>query len=483
MLPCCPPSPVVLPLPSPPSEARYCPFIHPGEPVPNREVGVDAFAALSSGILSSLISIPVSIGVARALGPSLKGAVALTTMILAYAMIIGGLGASSALIHFAGRYPAARYSLGRGALVLGVTTGLAAGLGGVAVLMLSFRSAIPSDLLPVAALVIAIAPVAQISQLIESVLQGLGAIVEVSVLDLAAAIAMAFVGVLVLVADIGASGWLIGLVVVTLLGLFARAHSARKLGVFSLTPSSPTISIRRVVRYGLRGYPGDVFHGVNYRLDLFVVALLLPISDVGLYAIATNVAELGLLVPHALSTVLMHRAASGPAVTSAAITAMLTRLTSLFLVVYGIAIWVGAKLIIGILLGPKYSGSTAALVLLAPGIWALGTYQNLINDLAGRGHFESKTVAAGIGATLTIALDIWLVPRYGIAGAAAASSLAYMATLVAVILLFRRQVPLPFRSILVPAVRDIRHLAGLLRGQLNAIRSSRLELRKDRRIK
>jgi len=61
----------------------------------------------------------------------------------------------------------------------------------------------------------------------------------------------------------------------------------------------------------------------------------------------------------------------------------------------------------------------------------------------------------GLGALLNLALNVVLIPAYGIVGAAAASSIAYLAVTVAMLVLYCRLSGVPFWQTLIILPADI----------------------------
>jgi Na+-driven multidrug efflux pump len=75
--------------------------------------------------------------------------------------------------------------------------------------------------------------------------------------------------------------------------------------------------------------------------------------------------------------------------------------------------------------------------LLLPGVFTLSGAKILTSYLSGIGKPIYATWIAGGGLVLTVILDLFLIPRFGIAGAAAASSIVYTLTAAACIYCFR----------------------------------------------
>jgi Na+-driven multidrug efflux pump len=67
---------------------------------------------------------------------------------------------------------------------------------------------------------------------------------------------------------------------------------------------------------------------------------------------------------------------------------------------------------------------------------ALGGAKTLTADLAGRGKPQFGTYASFISFAINIPLNIYLIPKWGISGAAFASSVAYIIATVIVIIAF-----------------------------------------------
>lgn len=62
---------------------------------------------------------------------------------------------------------------------------------------------------------------------------------------------------------------------------------------------------------------------------------------------------------------------------------------------------------------------------LLPGVILLGGAKVLTNEIAGWGYPQYNSFNAGVALILTVILDLILIPRFGILGAALASSIAY----------------------------------------------------------
>ena len=76
-------------------------------------------------------------------------------------------------------------------------------------------------------------------------------------------------------------------------------------------------------------------------------------------------------------------------------------------------------------------------IALLPGVVLLGAGKVLTNDIAGRGYPHYNSIVAGLTLVITVALDLLLIPRMGILGAALASSAAYSSTFLLSMMFYR----------------------------------------------
>jgi len=112
-------------------------------------------------------------------------------------------------------------------------------------------------------------------------------------------------------------------------------------------------------------------------------------------------------------------------------------------------------------------GSLADLRLLAPGAFVIIALKLLANSLTAQRKPMLGNIAVAVAFAATVALDLLLIPRYGGAGAAAASTVAYSAGGVAVAIIFCRAFGTRLRELLPRPVTDTRTVVGRVRAALS----------------
>ena len=100
-------------------------------------------------------------------------------------------------------------------------------------------------------------------------------------------------------------------------------------------------------------------------------------------------------------------------------------------------------------LGDAYDGALLPLALLLPGIAGYAAASSLSAYYTNhRGRPQWSAAIAAVSLALTLAIAAWSVPRFGAAGAALATSLAYTASIALALAWFMRDTGLPWTSLL-----------------------------------
>ena len=189
-------------------------------------------------------------------------------------------------------------------------------------------------------------------------------------------------------------------------------------------------------KYGVKAYLGNLAQFLNYRLDMFMVALFLTTASVGYYSIAVGIAEKLWMLPETIATVLFPRISSIKDIEANNLTPRIARHTFFIIFIISLILAMLTVPIIKILFGVDFLPSAVPLLILLPGIVALGGAKTLTADMAGRGKPQFGTYAALISLAVNIPLNLWLIPRWGISGAAFASSIAYIIATIVVVIAF-----------------------------------------------
>lgn len=220
-----------------------------------------------------------------------------------------------------------------------------------------------------------------------------------------------------------------------------------------------------VFRFAIPNYLGDLVQHLNYRLDIFIVSHFVGARGVGLYVIAIGLAQLVWMVSQSAAKVLFPRIASAP-VNSTANQTMTSRAARLILWLnIGMAICIGvvSPFLLPLVYGEAFMDSVRPVLFLLPGVVAFGIVNVLAAYIAGSGRPRLNLYIAIAGLIATISLNLILVPKIGISGAAIASSASYSLSCCLTMWVFVRLTRTPYAELLIPTSTDCRDLAATIR--------------------
>jgi O-antigen/teichoic acid export membrane protein len=228
---------------------------------------------------------------------------------------------------------------------------------------------------------------------------------------------------------------------------------------------------RRCIRYGWQAQVSVNLAFLSYRADTFLVNYFISPAATGLYVVAVVIAEKIWLLSHAVGSILLPRLSSleGDEAARTRITPLATKLVFLFSVAGGTLIFGAAHWIVPSLFGSAYEPSVGVLRWLMPGVVALSVARTLSVDLTARGRMDLNVIVGFAALAANIAANLVLIPRYGIEGAAMATTFSYSGNLVAKLWLYKRLSGYELRRFL----RLERHERDTLRRKITSLRTPR----------
>lgn len=129
--------------------------------------------------------------------------------------------------------------------------------------------------------------------------------------------------------------------------------------------------LKESLRYGGKGYVGNIAQFLNYRLNIFLVAYFLDVAAVGFYVLAVGMAERLWMIPGSIGTVLFPRVAAIDKTQANQLTPKVSRHTLFIVFMLSIVLLALARPLIQLLFGTAFLPSVEPLMVLLPGIVAL----------------------------------------------------------------------------------------------------------------
>jgi O-antigen/teichoic acid export membrane protein len=398
----------------------------------------------------------ISVVAARALGPAGKGTFDLAVSAAALAVLVLGLSVPTGITYLTARSPRVASGLAASGALLAIGTGL---LTGIAVWTAGqLRSATAMTLLPWATGFLAGALL--LTAMARAALVGLRRIGTANVWDVAGRVSA--LALTVAVASTGSS--------VTLVAASAAGSIVSALGQYYRLglPSRPDrAEIRATIGFAAPSYASNVIQFLNYRLDLFLVGAFRGPAEVGLYAVATAVAQLLWLIPRAAATTLIpYFAGHDEPERLVSQAAESSRVSMLLGIASAIVLGLLALPFVPLVFGSAFASSADALLLLLPGTALFCPVILLAAFFIGLGRPRLNVIVSGVSLLVTLVGDLLLIPSLGFKGAAAVSSVSYGTSLLVAVWLIHREAGLMPAALLAfgrdDFVRMRQRTAGLL---------------------
>ncbi len=217
--------------------------------------------------------------------------------------------------------------------------------------------------------------------------------------------------------------------------------------------------MKHLLQYGIRSYGIDVLGTLALQVDQVLVVSLLSAGAMGSYVVVLSISRMLNVFQNSVVMVLFPKAAGHNATKVIAMTGESARISGLATVVCGTAVCIAGPTLLRVVYGPEYVAAAAALRILVLEAVLSGITFVLAQAFMALNRPGVVTILQGIGLALSVPMMLWLIPRYGIYGAAVSLLASTSVRLIFVCAGFRLFLKTS-RPRLLPAWRDIQSLLG-----------------------
>lgn len=246
------------------------------------------------------------------------------------------------------------------------------------------------------------------------------------------------------------TAWVCGSSIAGIIALaYVLKHAAHTLG------GTESIGMLEYWRFCLKVTSVNVVTLLNYRADLYIVALFLPPAALGMYSIAVAGAE-SLLVPTQVTALVTSPHIGSMDLREAALlTARCVRHNLLISLVVCVPLFVFAKPVIQALYGAQFVPLVPAFDILLCGVVVLSLGSPVSSYFTLKLGVPQVTLRlATVSAVVCIGITIALVRHYGMSGAAIGSSAGYLVGQSLGLWYFARRAGVGPRLMLIPTMTD-----------------------------
>jgi O-antigen/teichoic acid export membrane protein len=405
-----------------------------------------------------------SIVVARWLGAEGLGALAVLNVTVAVALQLGSAGLPSANTYFIARDKTRLASVWSNALLFAILAGVTLALVviGLAKIQPSLFGNVPLALIALAAATI---PFQLISLLGLNVFLGLNRIAQFNTLDAAAQVLLLVNAVVALVIFSAGLRSLVALNVaasvlscIVVVWMIARTVKETS-GGWRFSPDAGLF--KSMARYGIKFHIAVVAGMLIFRADLLIVNHFRGAKEAGVYAVASQVASMLMLLPGVIGTLLLPRIASEPDARGE-MTMRVTRHTAFVMFLICLAA-VPASFVLPLVYGQPFADATWLLLILLPGIFLVGIESVLVQHFSSLGLPVAIPIFWLITLVVNVTINLTFIPFFGARAAAVASSISYAMIFFLVVIYFRVQTGNRLSSTLLLRGSEMRDLVAMAR--------------------
>ena len=412
-------------------------------------------------IIVFILSFFISIIIARLLGPEKKGVYSLILFLPGLMTMIFGFGLDASTIYHYGKKEISLSDLIAHNNFLVIILSFLAILSGCIVIFLGYNTYFVNIDRGYLFLALALIPLGLYSSMLKAVLRAKD---EFKKLNIANFLSTLVLGLFVLLLFLRAS---VGLLVFIQIGaLFAGIIVLIEMtkGSVHFSFKREPVFIRKSLLYGVKVHFSNIISYFHYRVDLIIINMLMTPLFVGYYSLAVNIAEKAWMLSQSISSVLFSRITkedNGDDQNSTVRISLFITFWGTISLLFVLTFWGG--FLIPMIYGNDYLPSYPLIKLLAPGIIMLSISRILSADLAARGYPQKTIIPKLTMLLLNIVLNLLFIPKYGIGGAAMATSITYTMSSVMIIVIHRKISSSDFFRFFYLSRNDIRKLKRILK--------------------
>jgi O-antigen/teichoic acid export membrane protein len=197
-------------------------------------------------------------------------------------------------------------------------------------------------------------------------------------------------------------------------------------------------SIIKIARNALPIYVGTLLSYIYMKSDIMMLYYFTTSKDVALYGLAAQLSEVWIMIPALITTVLLKHINEIRAQSYDAYIKFLGKIISWILIpsyILIVLIFFWGELVITSIYGAEYALVSNILLIHMIGSMFLATRTVFSKWIIIEKQYYLSIYSHGVGATLNLVLNIFLIPHFGVIGAAIATAISYFTASIIVPLL------------------------------------------------
>jgi len=214
---------------------------------------------------------------------------------------------------------------------------------------------------------------------------------------------------------------------------------------------------KKSLDYGLRIFLTGIFSLLILRIDLYMVNFFKGMAESGLYSLASTFGDIFFILPFSIVTVMFPKINAEDKSKKESV-AKYSRLSLISVLMLALGTLLFIRLFIGLLYGQEFLPSVQPILLLLPGLIALSTVTVLSQYFLSVGYPFKLTICWFLATILNIVLNFIYIPQYGMIAAAISSTITYLLIFGFHYYFFHKKTKMGFCDIFMPRKEEIKSI-------------------------
>ena len=223
--------------------------------------------------------------------------------------------------------------------------------------------------------------------------------------------------------------------------------------------------LKKSLNYGLKICLTTIFALLILRVDLYMVNFFKGMTEAGFYSLASTFGDVFLILPFSIVTVIFPKINAESKLKKESI-AKYSRISLFLVLLMAIGSLLFIRPMIGLLYGQVFLTSVKPIILLLPGLiaWAVATV--LGKYFFSTGYPFKLTICWFLVVVFNVILNFIYIPQYGMVAAALSSTVSYILALGFHYYFFNKESGLGFYDVFVPRKAEIKSIFNRIIGFL-----------------
>ncbi len=221
-------------------------------------------------------------------------------------------------------------------------------------------------------------------------------------------------------------------------------------------------NFKSIVTFGLLSMQMQLLISFNYNLDIIVLKKMSNSYYVGLYSVAVFLSNMLWIIPDAFKDVLFHKTSKNDSINEIVFLTKINLIIA-FIGIVGFSIF--GKLFINVLYGVEFTESYYPTLVLFVGGLSMIIYKMIHPLYVSKGKQKIVMVILLVAVILNLFLNILLIPKYNIYGAAVSSVFSYTLCSFIFIYIFRKDYKITVKELLFLNKKDIEIIRSFLKNK------------------